>query len=350
MSQLEKSRSIALALALLAVPATAAAERSAERASHVLLSERHGFSERVVQLQRKLPGPGRELVVNRFMSKLANTGVEALHVDGAQAVRATDGVSVVSGRGWKLRVAGNGERVGYVNFDYLEQRARQARIPVAQAPRIAALEPRAREFIRSELADSIKLGKNERLIAWKTLHRIDSEGDASGAHQTEGVAATVIDFKREIDGLPVLGPGSTVSITFATDGSIAGFDYDWASFEQAGKTVRTAAAPKLLKRLETLTRRRQALKPSTTAAALAGQAQPRARVKRTDRDFVCGYHDAGSESAVSDAIVQPACVHQYVEQDTETGITAGIVSVVPLADTISPVGGWAETSLLRPAD
>jgi len=344
---------------LLAVSGTAFAEDSSELAWHRQTSVEGTLGGRTLAVFQRKAGGGRE----RAASALLKSVVPQLSSAGALAtaaeptrIRSSDTWTVFEGAGWRLRVAGVGEKASYRQHERLARVALERQLPRAAAPRIRDLEDQARSFIQGTLKDAIQLGRSERLITWRARYNIESDMDRASGQVTERVAATVLEFKREIAGIPVLGAGSSVSITFAADGSIAGFDYDWSNFEPAAREARTVDRARLERRLERVRTTRQLQPAPGTPRVLGGVAAPlrpaaaQRATEQKERGLICGYFDAGSERAVDGNELELACVKSYTIRDVATGLEAGYVDVVPVDETLKPRNGWAETTLLLPTD
>jgi hypothetical protein len=350
-------RSLTLVFSLLTVSGPALAEDSSELAWHRQTSLEGTLGGRTLAVYQRKAGGNRERTASALLKslvpKLPSAGALAIAGEPTK-IRSSDSWTVFQGGGWRLRVAGAGEKASYHEHERLARVALERQLPRAAAPRIRDLEDRARKFIQGTLKDAIKLGRSERLITWRARHHIESDMERASGRVTEHVAATVLEFKREIAGIPVLGAGSSVSITFAADGSIAGFDYDWSDFEPSVREARTVDRARLEHRLERVRTSRQLKSapgtPRPSGGAATAPAVAQRATERKEHGLICGYFDPGSESEVEGSELEPVCVKTYTIRDVTTGLEGAYIDVVPADQTLKPRNGWAETKLLLPTD
>jgi hypothetical protein len=190
----------------------------------------------------------------------------------------------------------------------------------------AELEARGRQFISSVLADQIVLGKSEQLEVWRTSYELElsGSGDANPGAVQQKVAANKIVFTRAVGEVPVLGPGSKVSVTFANDGAVIGFQYDWSDVAATGTTKHSALASVVNGRVKALLQAH-------------GQNVGLTRLE-------CGYYDTGAIVVPSLGQIQAGCVAESVV--TQSGTLAGFTDAVPASDVVDRDPAWPETLLI----
>jgi hypothetical protein len=147
---------------------------------------------------------------------------------------------LITGTDWKLAVFRDGSAAEFVN-QVAANRAHD--LKAERALSLAQLEAAGRDFISRFLADAITLGSAERLEPEATSARTEGGVAVDGTSAYSAVVANRIVFTREIDGVPVVGAGSKVTITFLNDGSVESFRYDWPQYTPTGRVQATAGVP-----------------------------------------------------------------------------------------------------------
>jgi hypothetical protein len=296
-------------------PAAALAEASQARQTLTAQSESMALAAQSVTIYQSLPGPGRDVALQKISAKMHATLPHVAAAIDSAATETTvddDTWTVLKGDGWLMNVRGDGDKIGFIVSDAVS-RGQSKRIALTDAPRLADLEPRARDFIKSTLTDVVPLQANEGLVAWRTLQSVGTEMSDGGRSMNQYVGATQIEFRRTIDGIVVLGPGSRVSVTFAADGSVAAFDVDWSRFKSSGKKAKT---------VDRSTIRSRVAAQRATRGALASSVQV------ADRPLECGYYDAGADKHGRSLV--PACISAYTQFDQRTKDKSGFFDVIPL--------------------
>jgi hypothetical protein len=199
-----------------------------------------------------------------------------------------DDYSLATGQGWLAEVRGTGESVRFLNEGYINSKHNRP-LSRQDQPTGDALEAAGRKVIANELASFVKLGPGEELQGWSVSHLIDGNTDASGAIR-ETVVASRILFTRVIDGVPVLGPGNKVSVTFASDGTLVGFHLDWPELTRRAGNVPMADVQ------------------SVRAAADVQLGRVAGQAWSAEKAFECGYYDPGVAGLSAGKTLQAACV------------------------------------------
>jgi hypothetical protein len=257
-----------------------------------------------------------------------------------------DGVRVTSGK-WKLEVYGDGTSGLYQASDVIAN-AHAQQVPIAGRMTQASLENAGRAFVASTLSKVISLDANEQLIPIATAYRREGGQDAKGVMAAESVVANRVVFGRTIGGVPVVGGGSRVVITFANDGSLESFHYDWPRYVSTNQS-RTALAPG-----DIVSRVQQAIGLKTAAGGSASQAASLTAASLSSypvdlssttqlQALECGYFDPGLSQRDANAPVQMGCAYHVLESGS--GGLAGFAGAVPAAQQVEADSQWAEASM-----
>lgn len=136
-----------------------------------------------------------------------------------------------------------------------------------------------------------------------------------GTGATSKVVAQRVVFTREIDGIPVVGAGSKVTITFLNDGSVESFHYDWPRYVATKRTETLASPEEILRRMQTVVSAR------TSTSGRATIQMPRAGAANQTVDLgdntvlerlACGYYDEGYAVRDPKAPVQAGCYYHVL--------------------------------------
>jgi hypothetical protein len=161
--------------------------------------------------------------------------------------------------------------------------------------------------------------------------------------------ASRIVFGRTLHGVRVVGAGSSVVITFANDGSVESFQYDWPRYGE-GASQNVTQAGEILRRVQkVLFVRSDVTAPPPPLAVPAGPPAAYPLPLGTGislQKLECGYFDPGSSLRNSSGEVQPGCVYHAVEQ-TANRMRRGFAGAVPAGNAFDPDAAWIENILLR---
>ena len=228
----------------------------------------------------------------------------------------------------------------------VEARSHSLAKPFADKLSSAALETAGRAFISSKLAGLIGLGRNEELVPVLTDYRVEGLQDLSTGVVTRSVAANRVVFGRTLNGIPVVGNGSTVVVTFANDGSVESFHYDWPKYEVAA-SQNLVTPSTLLARIQQVVSAHSGVAPAFTAKVPNVVEASRPVDLNTDtklQSMQCGYYDAGA--AAGHASVQPGCVYHAV-YESSSGIRQGYAGAVPGGVQFESDANWVETQIVK---
>jgi hypothetical protein len=253
----------------------------------------------------------------------------------------------VSGNHWLLKVEADGTSAECQDFT-VEKNAHSSAKPVSEKMSASELEQKGRAFINSNLISVIGLGPGEELVPVRTAYLIEGGQDMVTSKITRSVAANRIVFGRIVNGVPVVGGGSMVVVTFTGDGALESFRYDWPKY-QAGKEQAVVAAAEILQRVQKVVSARRGVAGPTSAATVPsdeGDAYPVVLTPNASLDALeCGYYDPGVAARHAGTPVQPGCLYHAISQDSD-GMRRGFAGAVPGGVHFQVAVGWAETQIL----
>jgi hypothetical protein len=254
---------------------------------------------------------------------------------------------------WQLDVFGDGSGAEFLNLS-ANRRAHSSGVRPSRAMSGERLEAAGRDYISRRLSKIVVLAPGERLVPVARSRRVESGVAADGSSLVQSVVANRIVFTREIAGVPVVGAGSKVTITFLNDGTVESLRYDWPSYERTGNVQPLAGVRDILLRVQRVSNVRIAGAP---AEAPAPQAAPEASIMRPVElgggaqleRLDCGYYDPGFQSRDAKAPIQAGCYYHVIHrQGTGDYVTVAAYSgAVPAAKAALPDPRWPENVLLR---
>ncbi len=266
-------------------------------------------------------------------------------VAGASQAQVSADLASLKGENTTLTISADGTAADFRNLN-VAAKAHSLAKPVEQKLSQAALEQAGRAFIASNLANVITLGPGEQMVALSTDYRIEGEQNLATGAVKRAVAANRVVFGRTLNGVAVVGNGSTVVVTFANDGSVESFHYDWPKYEAAaGVGQNMANATSLLARVQQVVGARTGVTPTFTVhvpAANTGDLEINTGTKL--QSLQCGYYDPGAGSGY--AQVQPGCVYHAVITDT-TGTRQGYSGAVPGGQQFQADTKWPESQVIK---
>lgn len=285
-----------------------------------------GFKQPSVALLNVVDGPGQQPVLSQLLQKLS---ASRLGINPAQVrEERSEQHHTLYGIGWKLKVYGDGSRVQFRNYRYLDQREAQlGKIPRLQPERLIAL---GQKFIDDVLDAQIRLSPNEELVPLGVQYQVNAEQAATGsARPTQTIVAGAAIFSRKINGIDVVGKGSKVAVLFANDEAPIGFDLDWPILVDSGAKQEVLSVA--------------AIQQRTLAVARLPEQASAVRLER----FECGYYDPGQRKRSVTVPLQSACFHTYsgrvaaMAKNGEAGyLTQAYVDVVPAGVQVIPDQHW----------
>ncbi len=283
-------------------------------------------------------------------SQLASL-MEGLALKSSARERRTDGLRV-TGDSWRLDVFGDGSSGEFVD-QAIAAGAHQYAVDPAKALSAQALETAGRAYIERTLSRTIVLQPAERLVFETTSLRTEGgvARDGTGAHAA--VAEARVVFSREIGGIPVVGAGSKIAITFRGDGPVESFRYDWPKYTRTSREQRLAPPLEILRRIQQVASVR-------TRAEVAGDLVAPRNIERMAepmrlgagvqlQDLNCGYYDPGLKNRHASAPLQAGCYYHVVHSQGEEPYvtTAAYSGAVPAAASPERDTRWPEVEVLR---
>jgi hypothetical protein len=249
---------------------------------------------------------------------------------------------------WRLDVFGDGTAAEFYD-QAIADGAHAQGIDAGHKWTDSALESAGRTFIAGQLASVLPLGPGESIVPSSTSFRREWGQDTSGV-QAEAVVANRIAFTRLIGGVPVVGSGSKVVVTFANDGSVESFRYDWPSYTAKTTTQSVVGTAGILSRLQQILALRHGTVPTSSAATPSPSGSFPLDL---GSDFAlerleCGYYDAGRAIANPTAAVQPGCFYNAVHSQVINGIVMrdAYSGAVPALGIVMADAKWPEAGIV----
>ena len=329
---------IAVLAASAIIAGTASAEELPQTKAHQRFSVTQGFGAASLAMLQRVSAMGQSEVSAALIQKLRPADVHQSAKVG--------GTLRTTGDQWSLEISSDGTAAEYHDLA-VEARAHALGRPSSDQMPAAEVEQRGRTFIESQLADQIALGADEELVALRADYRTEGGQDLTTGKVSRAVVASRIVFGRVRGGVPVVGNGSKVILTFINDGSLESFRYDWPTYE-AGATQNVADVGEVLSRVQKAMMVRSgvaALAPGAAVPVIGGREYPVALTPNTHLQALeCGYYDPGFFARKSRS-VQPGCTYLAVSQDA-SGTRQGYAGAAPAAASSASDADWLETQIL----
>jgi hypothetical protein len=258
----------------------------------------------------------------------------------------------ISGSTWRLDVFGDGSGAEFTDADAFE-RAHLSGVQASEVMSKEALEASGRAFVERTLSRLIILQQDERLVLAATSRRTEGGVAPGGERAYSAVVAHRVVFSREISGIPVVGAGSKVTVTFLNDGSVESFRYDWPVYTRTGRVQAMAAPIEVLHRLQRISGVRTKAEVDRELEALPNLESITGPVKLGPtvelQDMKCGYYDPGFALRDQAAPIQAGCYYHLLQSrgKGEYLTTAGYSGAVPAAASFEPDTRWPEANVLR---
>jgi len=322
---------------------SAVAEELPHASANAETSMTRGFKESSLAVLRRAGGANRQAVADTLLEPVCAAPCEsASRADTGKALQA-------SHSNWALEVTGDGSAARFQDRE-VQKRARSIAVTNATATKQQSNKwvNAGRSFIASRLASVIVLGPDEQLVPLRTDYRVEGGYNALTHKTTRSVVANRVVFGRTIHGVPVVGGGSTVVVTFANDGALESYQYDWPQYESSG-TRNLANVDVLLQRVQKVVGAR------TPGVAASSSAQSPIRKNPDGVELAnnttllkmeCGYFDPGAGARPDGGPVQPGCVYHAVRKN-ENGTRSGYAGAVPAASEIESDPQWPESLILK---
>jgi hypothetical protein len=304
------------------------------------LSMSRGFKATSLSLLNRTSGVGAQAVNAALLQKLCSGDCSSVNTEVlADKVQTT-------GDHWQIEVLGDGTAARFRDLEVEGRAHALGKEPSLKMP-AETMEQAGRAFISSKLSQVITLAAGEELVPVRTDYLIEGGQDLQTKQITRAVVSNRIVFGRAIHGIPVVGGGSTVVLTFTNDGAVESFQYDWPSY-QAAATRNVVDSSELLHRVQQVVGARTGVSsnlplitPNTRTASPIAVAQ-----NTTLQKMECGYYDPGAGVRDEHAPVQAGCVYHAMEQG-QNGIRRGFAGAIPAAQQIEPDDAWTEARIIQ---
>jgi hypothetical protein len=332
------------ALAMLGTIGTSGAANAADFAQTTAaqqFSVTHGFAQSALSMQRRV-APGTAAGVTSGLIGGLCAGPCALQSLSRRAneLRAT-------GSGWSLNVSADGSAARFEDLAVQRQGPALAKDP-SQALTAARLEGSDRAVIASKLRSVIVLGPQEELVPVRTDYLIAGMQNVKTNAVVRSVIANRIVFGRRLHGVAVVGGGSTVTLTFANNGALESWRYDWPRY-QAAASQTIVNVTQIVQRIKSVIgARKVAGRVPSNARQISGKIQANAPIGKPGaalQKLECGHFDPGVAARSASALVQPGCLYHVVARDSD-GFRQGFAGAVPAGVAFTRDAGWIETSIL----
>lgn len=327
-----------LAASVMVLGSTARAQDLPQTKTHQQLSITQGFNQAGLAVLRRTGAVDPNTVSAALIAKMRPTSTYQSSTVGTKLR--------VTGDQWSLEVAGDGSAAEYLDLA-VQGQAHSLGQPLTAEMSAAELEQRGRAFIASQLASQIVLGADEELMALRTDYRTEGGQDLATGTMTQAVVANRIVFGRTVNGVPIVGNGSKVILTFTNDGSLESFRYDWPRYQVAG-TQTVVDAGEILSRVQQVVGARNGVAPARSGVLAPSKEHAASPVELTSNTQLqtldCGYYDAGSKTRQMQS-VQPGCAYLAVSQDPD-GTRSGYAGAVPGGAQFTMDAAWPETHIL----
>jgi hypothetical protein len=172
-------------------------------------SEQYRIKRETVNLMAVKNGPGKEIATQKLIAKFKTGDTINTKTVGNWHMEIKDDFNTVAGDGWDITVFGDGTRVNYRNWKYVQEN--KEKYGKAKEMSLDELKVAGEKFIREELKDFIKLGKGEELVFIRSLYQVDGVGSDDGSFVDETLTANIAYFGRKKDGLMFVGNSSLMS-------------------------------------------------------------------------------------------------------------------------------------------
>jgi hypothetical protein len=328
--------------ALMVVSGTSAsAEDFPQTTAAYKLSVTRGFNQSSVAVLNRTAAANAATVGAALTTKLCTAPCSTRSTPG------DSGSLKIAGDHWSLTIVADGSSAEFQDQS-VQARAHSLGKAPAQKMSAAALEQAGRDFIASRLAGVIVLGPQEELVPLLTAYRHDWDQDLHSGEMHDAIVANRVVFGRKIAGVPVVGGGSQVIVTFTNDGAVESFRYDWPKYRTAsGQAVIDAG--EILARVQKVISDREGGSASRLPVHVPPDGAPYPLAVTADASLhkmLCGHYDPGFAARDAKAPVQPGCIYRVVVNGSD-GTVSGLAGAVPGGSRVQADGGWPESQIFH---
>ena len=278
-------------------------------------SRAQGLGRTDVNLLSYDPGPGNDNTLAVMKGRL---GV------GASATRTEtrDGTTKLIGPGWKLTIAADGTFVHFRRDVPADLKAPPEGI---SANELVSL---GNDAITKLLGDVVTLAPGEEIVPLHVRYqRMWGHDPSKAMPDATRVNASAVTFGRKVGGVPVVGPGSKIVLTFGNDRTLQALEVDWPRLTQIAQKQSLLGADDLWARINTM------------AKVPISASDPKVH------SVECGYFDPGARLR-SDSPMQAGCAVRYLSGTPGDLAATGFVTVVPAGRSVVTDMKWPEARQL----
>jgi hypothetical protein len=304
-------------------------------------SQSHGFAQSSLPTLSRIAPASSAAVRADLLSRVCGSGCKAATTFNA-------GVFHTVAATWSLDVVADGSSARFENLSIRGQEQALAREPTHEWS-ATALDGAGRAVLASMLRRVISLGAHEQLVAVRTDYLTAGFENVKTHTVRHYVLANRIVFGRRLNGIPIVGGGSTVTLTFANNGTLQSFRYDWPRYQPAARQAIIGVGA-IKQRIHRVITARSSAASAPASAPQISTTRPvipvlGSKTVVTLQKLECGYFDPGAAARLLTGLVQPGCVYHVVERDID-GMRQGFAGAVPAGVTFIPDRAWVESEIL----
>ncbi|MFP6663905.1 MAG: hypothetical protein VCC00_06890 [Deltaproteobacteria bacterium] len=190
------------------------------------------------------------------------------------------------------------------------------------------LEARGRQVLGTELRAIVPTTGGDQPVFLGARYMTETETEIQTGVTSSRVVANIAIFGREINGIPVVGPGSKVALFFSGTGALVGFDVDWPPYKVLRKRQATLKIDEVRQRFAEFARAEVPLLQSSSNLNLTR--------------FECGYVDLGHRKRKGQKI-QAGCVAQVDGRSADGRFRIAYSEVLPIGARVQRDRNWPST-------
>jgi hypothetical protein len=175
---------------------------------------------------------------------------------------------------------------------------------------------------------------SDRVVFLGSRYVIEDVGNIESGGVEETVLANIAIFGREIDGVPVVGPGSKAALFLGSGGELIGFDIDWPVYKLLRKAQATVSIDAVASRFAEVAERPVPL-PGTNVEEAVALAR-----------FECGYVDLGARKRKGQKI-QAGCAAQVEGRSADGTFRVAYSEFMPIGDPVQRDRNWPAAQQVR---
>lgn len=202
----------------------------------------------------------------------------------------------------------------------------------------AEIESRGRAILEGVLAELYtavpESAPGLQAVFLGSRYLVEDTGSVETGEVEERVVANIAVFGREVDGVPVVGPGSKIAVFLSGQGGLIGLDVDWPEYKVLRKKQITLGIDQVRARFAEHANEQI---PFPGANVESGMELQR---------FECGYVDLGARKRKG-AKIQAGCFAQVTGRSSGGEFRQAFSEVMPIGTRPEKDKRWPVTSLIR---